>query len=124
VRFSCRGEPEALYICHCRECRRQSGSAFGMSLMMRRAGLRVTAGEPRFWTRDADSGRRVRCAFCPDCGSRLWHEGEATPRSVTIKAGCLDDPVDAAGAIRIWTSRRLPGIALQRRRPVLRRQWQ
>jgi len=112
VRFTVAGEPLALYICHCRECRKQSASAFGMSLQMPRASLTLTAGEPRFWTRDADSGGRVACAFCPDCGSRLWHQGNADAGTVTIKAGALDAPVDAAAAIHIWVKRKLPGIVI------------
>ena len=39
----------------------------GMSLEVPRAGLRVTRGAPKFWSRAADSGRRLRCAFCPSC---------------------------------------------------------
>ncbi|HUO81884.1 MAG TPA: GFA family protein [Gammaproteobacteria bacterium] len=109
VRFESAGEPLALYVCHCRECRKQSASAFGMSLQVPRAGLQVTQGEPRFYTRDTDSGRRLRCAFCPACGSRLWHESAGPSKTVTVKAGSLDEPVDISTAIHIWTSRMLPG---------------
>lgn len=115
VRYESAGEPLALYVCHCAECRKQSASAFGMSLLVPRAGLRVTKGKPEFWTRLADSGRHVRCAFCPDCGSRLWHEREGISETVTIKAGSLDDPVDVTGAIHIWTSRKLPGMIIPAR---------
>jgi hypothetical protein len=51
VRYESEGEPLALYFCHCRECRRQSASAFGISLIVPRKGLRVTQGAPKFWTR-------------------------------------------------------------------------
>lgn len=112
VAYECTGEPLALYVCHCRECQRQSASAFGMSLQVLRTALRVTRGAPAFWSRRADSGRRVRCAFCPTCGARLWHEPEAGGRTVTIKAGSLDQPVDFSTAVHIWTSRRLPGLTI------------
>lgn len=112
VRYESAGEPLALYVCHCAECRKQSASAFGMSLQVPRADFRVTRGAPAFWERDADSGRRLRCAFCSRCGSRLWHEGVPPRRTLTIKAGSLDLPVDATGAIHIWTSRKLPGIVI------------
>ena len=59
VRYESAGAPLALYVCHCLECRKQSASAFGMSLEVPSAGLRVTRGHPRSWTRAADSGRRV-----------------------------------------------------------------
>jgi hypothetical protein len=112
VRYESTGEPRALYVCHCRECQRQSASAFGMSLEVPRAGLRVTKGAPHYWTRGTDSGRRLRCAFCPTCGTRLWHEPEEESDTVTIKAGSLDEPVDVSSAIHIWTSRKLPGMAI------------
>ncbi|MGH8495855.1 MAG: GFA family protein [Gammaproteobacteria bacterium] len=112
VRYESVGEPLALYVCHCRECRKQSASAFGMSLEVPRAGLRVTRGIPKFWTRDTDSGGRLACAFCPNCGSRLWHEPEGPSETITIKAGSLDEPVDASSAIHIWVSRKLPGMSI------------
>lgn len=112
VRYESAGEAVALYVCHCRECRKQSASAFGMSLEVPRRGLRVTRGAPKFWSRPADSGRRVACAFCPDCGSRLWHQAEGAPETVTLKAGSLDDAVDFSTAIHVWTARKLPGLAI------------
>lgn len=112
VRYASSGEPLALYVCHCRECQKQSASAFGLSLEVPRAGFRVTAGVPSSWTRPADSGRRVVCFFCPTCGSRLWHEPEGASPTLTIKAGSLDEPVDLSGAVHIWTKRKLPGVVI------------
>jgi len=112
VRYEFAGEPLALYACHCIECRRQSASAFGMSFVVPRAGFRLTKGKTTVWKRRADSGRHVHCFFCPDCGSRLWHEREGVSEAVAIKAGSLDEPVDMARAIHIWTSRKLPGMTI------------
>lgn len=112
VRYELHGEPIELYVCHCLECRRQSASAFGMSLMVRLADLKVTKGEPRFWTRDTDSGGRLACAFCPTCGSRLWHQPEPATGTATIKAGSVDHGVDMSGAFHIWTSRKMPGFVI------------
>jgi hypothetical protein len=112
VRLAVTGVPLALYVCHCRECRKQSGSAFGMSLQVGRADLALTEGTVRFWSRDTDSGGRLDCAFCADCGSRLWHQASAESPTVTLKAGCLDEAVDATDAIHIWVIRKLPGIVI------------
>ncbi len=112
VRYECSDRAVALYVCHCSECRRQSASAFGMSLEVPREGLRLIAGTVKYWTRMADSGRRVNCAFCGTCGSRLWHERDGVEDTVIIKAGSLDQPVDFSEAIHIWTTRRLPGITI------------
>jgi hypothetical protein len=66
VRYSSRGAALALYVCHCRECQKQSASAFGMSLQVPRPGLRIVSGKPRFWSRAADSEGRLNCAYCAD----------------------------------------------------------
>ena len=112
VRYAHSGEPTALYVCHCQECRKQSASAFGISVEMTKAGLRVTQGTPNFWTRDTDSGKRLRCAFCADCGARLWHEPESGADWLTLKGGSLDTPPDISKAIHIWASRKLPGVII------------
>ncbi len=80
--------------------------------MVPRKGLRLTRGAPNFWTRPSDSGGRVECAFCPNCGSRLWHGDEGGSETVSVKGGALDEPPDISAAIHIWTSRKLPGVVI------------
>jgi hypothetical protein len=111
VRYAIAGPPVRLYVCHCRECQRQSGSAFGMSLIVPRAAFAVTQGTARSWPRTADSGRAMACFFCPACGARLWHARDGVD-TISVKAGTLDKPVDFASAVHIWTSRRLPGVVV------------
>ncbi len=112
VRYEIGGDPIELYVCHCLECRKQSASAFGMSLKVRLADLRVTRGEPKVWTRDTDSGGRLACFFCPTCGSRLWHQPDPAGETATVKAGSVDGGVDMTGAMHIWTARRMPGFVI------------
>jgi hypothetical protein len=111
VRYAIAETPLRLYVCHCRECQKQSASAFGMSLIVRRATLAVTQGEARAWSRQADSGRTMSCVFCAVCGSRLWHERDGID-TISVKAGSLDAAVDFSRAIHIWMSRKLPGLVL------------
>jgi hypothetical protein len=55
-----------LAACHCKECQRQSGSAFGMSRPVKKDSLTVT-GVTKQVTRIADSGNEVMGVFCPEC---------------------------------------------------------
>jgi hypothetical protein len=112
IRYESMGEALALYICHCHECQKQSASAFGISLEVPRASFRVKQGTPKFWNRATDSGRNLRCAFCPTCGSRLWHESESTSETISIKGGSLDEPIDVSNAIHVWVTRKIPGIII------------
>jgi hypothetical protein len=111
LRYAIAAEPLALHVCHCRECQKQSASAFGVSLLVPSAAFRLTAGEPRTWSRQTDSGRTLDCMFCPACGCRVWH---ASPGSgtLTLKGGSLDRPLDLGAAVHIWTSRKLSGVVI------------
>ena len=112
ISYESLGEPLVLYICHCLECQKQSASAFGISLDVSKTGFRVTQGAPKYWSRTTDSEKSLKCAFCPTCGSRLWHESEFTPETISIKGGSLDKPIDLTNAIHVWVKRKLPGITI------------
>jgi hypothetical protein len=112
VRYAITGAPVALYVCHCRECRKQSASAFGISVIVRRPDFHLTRGEIKVWSRPTDSGRTLDCAFCPDCGSRLWHETRGATETLSVKGGSLDEAPDLRPAVHIWTARRLPGVII------------
>ena len=104
--------PWAVYVCHCTECRKQSASAFGISLIVRDEAFRLTAGSPNVWTRGTDRGNRLDCWFCPDCGTRVWHASTGSPGRRSVKGGTLDDPPDLGAAVHIWTARKLPGVLI------------
>jgi len=112
VRYAVYGEPLEIYVCHCRECRKQSASAFGISVMVRRADFLLGEGAVSFWSRATDSGRTLTCAFCPACGSRLWHQHDDPAAPISVKGGSLDPPPDLSAAVHIWTVRRLPGVVI------------
>ncbi len=100
-RYEIVAAPLTFYLCHCAECRAQSGSAFGLSVIVPAEALREVAGKPRAWTRRTDRGGEMTCKFCTDCGTRLWHQ--ADPSVVSVKGGSLDAPPDLTGAAQIWT---------------------
>ncbi len=113
LRYESAEEPIEIHVCHCRKCRKQSASAFGISVIVPAGSFRVTQGTPHFWSRPADSGGGVKCAFCPTCGSRLWHQdAEGAENTLSIKGGSLDEPPDIAASNHIWTSRKLPGVVI------------
>lgn len=114
VRYQCPNEPLELYVCHCLECRHQSASAFGISYIVARSDLQLKRGQEavKFWTRNTDSGRTVECAFCENCGSRLWHQYPELSDPVSIKGGSLDEAPDISQATHIWTKQKLAGIII------------
>lgn len=92
VRYRITGEPVFLSVCGCEDCRKQTGSAFGMSLRVKKDDFELLSGELKTWSRSSVSGNPVDCAFCPDCGNRMWHAPHSVPDCIHIKPGTLDDP--------------------------------
>jgi hypothetical protein len=112
IRYTVSQAPLAVFVCHCVECRHQSASAFGISVIVPKDAVTLVRGTPKTWSRRADSGHTVDCLFCPTCGTRLWHERRGATDTVSVKGGSLDNPPDLADAVHIWTSRKLPGVVI------------
>lgn len=112
VRYVLLEPPSAIYVCHCRDCQKQSASAFGVSVLVPTGSLRILQGAPRVWSMTAGSGALKDCHLCPDCGTRLWHVSQAEPGIASVKGGSLDVPPDLSEVDHIWVSRRLPGILI------------
>ena len=112
VRYRIEADPIALAICHCTDCQRQSGSAFGMSLIVPRQALVVVRGEPRSFTRPSDSGRPVECLFCAACGTRLFHRPSVMPETVNVKPGTLDDTSGLTPTLHVWTASKQPWVTI------------
>jgi hypothetical protein len=109
VRFSVTGY-EGLVVCHCTECQRQAGSAFGMSLIVKRSDFRLLGGELKSFFRTAESGRRIEGHFCPGCGVRIFNSSAAAPEVIRIRAGTLDETSWLRPARQIWMRSRQPWL--------------
>ncbi|MBW4440321.1 MAG: GFA family protein [Plectolyngbya sp. WJT66-NPBG17] len=112
IRYEIRAEPLTLYACHCKECQRQSSSAFGMSMTVQREAVVILQGQPKDWTRGADSGQTVRCFFCGNCGTRLFHQRDHNPNVINIKPGTLDDTSWLNPVGHLWTQSKQPWVSL------------
>ena len=110
IRYRVEGEPLSLAVCHCRECQKQTGSAFGMSLAIRREAFRLTSGELATFSVVCDSGRVKRCTFCGHCGTRIHHS--TSDAAVSLKAGTLDDTSWLHPRAHYWTKRKQPWVVI------------
>ncbi|MBF9044211.1 aldehyde-activating protein [Rhodobacterales bacterium HKCCE4037] len=90
VRYRITAPPVTCYVCHCDDCRRQSGSAFGMSLQVPHESVEIAGPLVDLsWT--GGSGRASTRRFCERCGTRVTHQIDGSA-IVVIKPGTLDDP--------------------------------
>lgn len=111
VRYRIAGEPLGFARCHCTDCQKQSGSAFGLSLYVRSDDIEIT-GELAEWRSRAASGKEVIRRFCPACGVRIMHVSASGADYVSIKGGTLDPGHGLEPQAELWTASRLPWVQL------------
>lgn len=92
IRYHCTSEPLFALNCHCRDCQRETGSAYAPILGVPASAFSVTQGTPSYFEVTADSGQPTRRAFCGACGSSLFGAPRSATSMATIRAGSLDDP--------------------------------
>jgi hypothetical protein len=110
VRYRITTNPLFLVACHCTECQRQSGSAFGLSLIVPQDGIAIE-GELKMFERSSDSGRLLKCYFCPECGTRIYHQPSYAPVA-NVRAGTLDDTSGLEPKMHAWVSSKQPWVAI------------
>lgn len=97
ITFETTATPRGASVCHCGQCRRQSGHLWA-SAYVPRDSLTIT-GPVRWY----DSSAQAQRGFCPDCGSFLfWHAHAETTMSFAL--GALDTPTGITLEKHIFTA--------------------
>jgi len=102
IRYEYDGAVGPASYCHCEDCRRCTGSAFNIGVRFERVAMRILRGNPKAFTKRADSGNELTRHFCPDCGSPLFTSSPKHPDTVYVKAGTLDDPTLVRPSHQSW----------------------
>ena len=108
IRYTCTAEPLLALNCHCRDCQRETGSAFAPILIVPKTAFTITRGSPKYFALRADSGQMTRRAFCAACGSPLFGLPDSRPDLVTIRVGNLDNPSEFRPSQDIYTASAQP----------------
>jgi len=90
VRFTATGEPEIVGICYCKDCQRQTASAFSIMAVFDQSAITME-GKLSSFTTIGEFGRPVRRGFCPDCGSGVVNEADFFQGKRLVKCGVFDD---------------------------------
>ena len=108
VRYECSAAPVAMLNCHCRDCQRAGGTGYSPTVVVSRAALRITRGEPKVFEWAAQSGNTAHRAFCAECGSPLFAWSSGRPDFPGIRAGSLDDPSWFRATADVWAESAQP----------------
>lgn len=111
VRYTLAGPLPIAYCCHCGDCKKQSASAFSLSMIVARDAV-VVEGATASFTTGTPSGAIKSCHFCPACGTRMWNATDRSPDLLSLKVGTLADGGTLTPRAHLWTSQLQPGILL------------
>ncbi len=101
AKFEVQGEFDSFYLCHCRYCQKDTGSAHSANLFSQSAKLTWLAGADAVTTYTLP-GTRHNKSFCKVCGSAL--PGIQVADFLVVPAGCLDSEVSISPTAHIFTA--------------------
>lgn len=101
AKFEVQGNFDGFYLCHCKYCQKDTGSAHAANLFSKSAKLTWLAGSDSVTTFTL-AGTRHKKSFCKVCGSALPSTHDAG--LLVIPAGCLDTEVSISPTAHIFTS--------------------
>ena len=103
VRYEMPSETVYRALCHCTDCRRQSGAPMVAWGLIPKEQLKVE-GELREYA-SSDNGRRQ---FCPTCGSGLFYANEQIfPGMIDVQLATLDDPDSMPPQLQVQVADRI-----------------
>lgn len=109
IQYEVLGDPVAVVVCHCINCRRQSGSAYSVNALFAQSNVSVN-GTLSVFHDQGDSGAAVDRIFCGRCGSPIYTAAAAMPGHFAIKVGTLDTPDAVTPTMEIYCDRALPWL--------------
>lgn len=107
-----------LYACHCLNCQRWSGSAFGLHMLSAASAVQVS-GETAIFEHEHQGQTSTQHA-CGTCHTRLFNETTAASGMRVVRAGILEGAERFEPVAHIWTRRKQPWLVL----PGAIAQWQ
>ncbi len=112
VRYRLLTAPMFVNCCHCKDCQRQTGSAFVINALIETDRIEITTGMPVATPMPTESGRIHDVYRCPVCQTAVWSDYGARPALRFVRVGTLDEPAALAPDAHIFTRSKLPWIVL------------
>jgi hypothetical protein len=104
IRFRINAALAPIQICHCSQCRKAQGTPFASNTPVDKAAFELLSGQELLQCYEATPGKGRW--FCRQCGSPIYSARASVPGVLRVRAGTLDEPVDARPAFHIFTGSR------------------
>ncbi|HEX3483893.1 MAG TPA: GFA family protein [Micropepsaceae bacterium] len=112
VKYRLLSPPMFVHCCHCRDCQRQTGSAFVLNALIEADRVELLCGATRSYPQPTPSGRPHIVHRCEDCGTALWSTYGGREAIRFVRVGTLDEPSALAPDVHIYTRSKQPWVAI------------
>jgi hypothetical protein len=112
LRYRLGSKPMFVHCCHCRDCQRQTGSAFVINALIETDRVERLAGGTDGVAVPTDSGKPHVIHRCSACRIAVWSHYGGIERLSFVRVGTLDDPAALRPDVHIYTRSKLPWVAL------------
>ena len=121
VRYKVTGQPLSVHACHCTDCQKLSGSAFGLSMVLRRTDINLTDGALEINSFESSAVFMHR-HHCPKCGVAIWFSSPEYEDIIALKPGTLDDTSSLKPIAHMWVRSAQPWLNIGDNVPVFQEQ--
>ena len=112
VRYRLTSGPMFVHCCHCRDCQRQTGSAFVLNAIIETDRIKLLKGTPKRMPVPTGSGRPHDIYRCAKCQTALWSDYGRRLVISFLRVGTLDDASALPPDVHIFTRSKLPWVGL------------
>lgn len=129
IRYQLTSKPMFVNCCHCKDCQRQTGSAFVINAVIETDRVVLSKGKPKRVTVPTDSGRPHDIYRCPKCQTAMWSDYGRRKVVRFVRVGTLDRPAALKPDAHIFTRSKLPWVVIPKNAPAFKifydlpRQW-
>jgi hypothetical protein len=112
LRYRLASAPMFVHCCHCRDCQRQTGSAFVINALIEADRVSLLSGNPELVAVPAPGGRQQKIYRCPSCKIAVWSVYGGVDKLRFVRAGTLDNPAALTPDVHIYVRSKLPWVTL------------
>jgi hypothetical protein len=112
VRYRLASAPMFVHCCHCRDCQRQTGSAFVLNALIEADRVRLVSGDVYGAEVPTDSGRPHVIYRCRSCKIAVWSNYGGVDKLRFVRIGTLDEPAVLTPDVHIYVRSKLPWVKL------------
>lgn len=118
IKYEVTGAPLVTHACHCIECQKITGSAYGVNLWLEAKDIQIIKGALQSYRAKGGSGKPHDVYFCADCGSAIYSRYHAAPpQFLFLRSGGLDDSSEVKPDVHIFLKDKQSGVTVDEATP-------